>query len=148
MLYFDFVARVLTFVLFKKVTFPKRKCWEYCMLNRVELTIEFFKNDKMLKTDQSMKWWWWRWWFFLRNGWQTKGFKPHYQPGPLSEITTITNLWQAANKILTCTEPKFRLCWVQTEFGLCTSSVWHDGGTNGILKIQIVQGIFIGFSMA
>ena len=30
---------------------------------------------------------------FLWYGWQAKGIQPYFQPGPLSEILTITNLW-------------------------------------------------------
>ena len=34
---------------------------------------------------------------FLWYGWLVKGFKPYFQPGPLSEIFTIANLRHAAS---------------------------------------------------
>ena len=37
---------------------------------------------------------------FLWYGWATKGVKPYFQPGPLSEILTIANLWHAASRRL------------------------------------------------
>ena len=37
--------------------------------------------------------------FFLGNGWPTKGVKPYFQPGPLSETQIIANLRQAASRI-------------------------------------------------
>ena len=46
-----------------------------------------------------------------------KGIKLYFQPGPLSEILTITNLWHTASRIWTCSEPEFRLCWMK----LCSS---------------------------
>ena len=36
---------------------------------------------------------------FLRNGWPSKGFKLHFQLGPLSEILNIANLWLPAKMI-------------------------------------------------
>ena len=42
---------------------------------------------------------------FLRNGWPTKGVKPYFQSGPLSEILTIANLRHAESKILITTTP-------------------------------------------
>ena len=46
------------------------------------------------KTEKTMIWWWM---FddelFLWYGWQAKGIQPYFQPEPLSEILTITNLW-------------------------------------------------------
>ena len=50
---------------------------------------------------------------FLWYGWPTKGVKPYFQPGPLSEILTIANLWQAASRTWTCAEPEFRLYWIK-----------------------------------
>ena len=41
---------------------------------------------------------------FLRNGWQTKGVIPYFQPRPLSEIFIIANLWLATSGIWTCVE--------------------------------------------
>ena len=38
---------------------------------------------------------------FLWYGWLTKGVESYFQPGSLSEILTITNLWIAASKIWT-----------------------------------------------
>ena len=52
---------------------------------------------------------------FLRNGWPKKGVKSYFQPGLLSEILTIANLWYTANRILTCAEPGFRLCWMKLD---------------------------------
>ena len=50
---------------------------------------------------------------FVWYGWPTKGIWPHFQPGPLSEILTIANLWHVASKIWTYTESEFRLCWMK-----------------------------------
>ena len=50
---------------------------------------------------------------FLWYGWPTKGIWPYFQPEPLSEILTITNLQHAASRIWTCAEPKFRLSWMK-----------------------------------
>ena len=36
---------------------------------------------------------------FLWNGSPTKGIKPYFQPGPLSEILTVANLRHAARRI-------------------------------------------------
>ena len=54
---------------------------------------------------------------FLWYGWLTKGVKPYFQPGPLSEILTIANLQHAASRVWTCAEPEFRLSWMK----LCSS---------------------------
>ena len=54
---------------------------------------------------------------FLCYGWSTRGFKPYFQLGPLSEILTMANLQHAASRIWTCAEPEFRLCWIK----LCSS---------------------------
>ena len=43
--------------------------------------------------------------------------EPYFQPGPLSEILTIANLWHAAIRIWTSAEPGFRLWWMK----LCNS---------------------------
>ena len=50
---------------------------------------------------------------FLRNSWPMKGIKPYFQPGPLSDILTIANLWHAGSRVSTCTEAEFRLCWMK-----------------------------------
>ena len=42
-----------------------------------------------------------------------KVFMPYFQPGPLSEILTIANLWHAVSKVWTCAESEFRLCWTK-----------------------------------
>ena len=47
-----------------------------------------------------------------------KAFYPYFQPGPLSEILTITNLWHTASRVWTCAEPEFRLSWMK----LCSSN--------------------------
>ena len=46
-----------------------------------------------------------------------KVFMPYFQPGPLSEILTIANLWHAISRVWTCTESEFRFCWMK----LCSS---------------------------
>ena len=46
-----------------------------------------------------------------------KALMPYFQPGPLSEILTIANLWHAASRVWTCTESEFRLCLMK----LCSS---------------------------
>ena len=48
---------------------------------------------------------------------QWKAFMPYFQPGPLSEILTIANLWHAARSVWTWAKSKFRLCWMK----LCSS---------------------------
>ena len=50
---------------------------------------------------------------FLWNGWPTNGTWPYFQLGPLLEIFTIANLGHSAIRIWSCTEPKFRLCWIK-----------------------------------
>ena len=50
---------------------------------------------------------------FLWYGWPTKGVSPYFQPGPLSEILTISSLWHTVSRILTFSEPVFRLCWIK-----------------------------------
>ena len=50
---------------------------------------------------------------FMWNGWPTRGVKPYFYSGPLSEILTIANLRHAAGRIWIRAEPGFRLCWVK-----------------------------------
>ena len=50
---------------------------------------------------------------FLWYGWPTKGVKPYFQPGPLSEMLTIADLRHATSRIWTCAEPEFRFCWMK-----------------------------------
>ena len=54
---------------------------------------------------------------FLWHDWPTKGIKIYFQARALSEILTIVNLWQAGNRIWSCAELEFRLCWMK----LCSS---------------------------
>ena len=54
---------------------------------------------------------------FLQYGWPTKGVKHYFQPGPLSEILIIANLWHAACRIWAFAKSKFRLWWMN----LCSS---------------------------
>ena len=54
---------------------------------------------------------------FLWYGWPRKDAKPYFQPGPLSEILTISNLRHAASRIWTCAQREFRLSWMK----LCSS---------------------------
>ena len=51
---------------------------------------------------------------FLWYGWPTKGVSPYFQPGPLSEILTTTNLWHTARRVWKCAEPEFRLSWMKS----------------------------------
>ena len=47
--------------------------------------------------------------------WQSRN---HYsQPGPMSNILTITSLWHALTRIWTCTETEFRFCWIKLYHG-------------------------------
>ena len=62
-------------------------------------------------------WWWWRWWIIFVIWLTDKRRLPYFQPGPLSEILTISNLRHTASRIWTCAESEFRLCWVK----LCSS---------------------------
>ena len=62
------------------------------------------------------------WWIvFFWYGWPTKDVYPFFQPGPLSEILTISNLQHAVSRIWTCAEPEFRLCWMK----LCGSDNYY-----------------------
>ena len=67
---------------------------------------------------------------FLWYDWQTRGV--YFQPGPLLEILTITNLRYAANKIWTCAEPEFRLWWMK----LCSSNNNYTTKPRGIGEIM------------
>ena len=49
-------------------------------------------------------------WLLSRNGWPKKGVKPYFQPGPLSEILTIANLWHATSRIWTCVRALLKVC--------------------------------------
>ena len=42
---------------------------------------------------------------FLWYGWPAKGAQPYFQPGPISEILTIANLWHNASTIWAYIEP-------------------------------------------
>ena len=70
---------------------------------------------------------------FLWYGWQMKGLYPYFQPGPLSEILTISNLQHATSRIWTCAEPEFRLCWMK----LCSSDNHYTTSSlyKGILNV-------------
>ena len=48
--------------------------------------------------------------------------------GPLSEVINIANFWCDGNKIWTCTESEFRLCWI---------TLWLHHGTD--VKIRIIS---------
>ena len=54
---------------------------------------------------------------FLWYGWPTKGIESYFQPEPLSDILTITNIWHTASRIWTCIKPEFRHSWMK----LCSS---------------------------
>ena len=49
------------------------------------------------------------WWLFLRNGWTTKGVKPYFQPGPLSNFSPsqISNKPWAGFKLAQNLSPGF-----------------------------------------
>ena len=64
----------------------------------------------------------------LWYGWPTKLFNHINQPGPLSEILTIANLWYAASRIWTCAEPDFRLC----RMNLCSSDNHYTTASRGL----------------
>ena len=53
--------------------------------------------------------------------------KPYFQPGPLSEILTISNLRHAASRIWTCAEPELRLWWMK----LCSSDNHYTTAPQG-----------------
>ena len=76
---------------------------------------------------------------FLWYGWPTKGVKPYFQPGPLSEILTIANLRHAASRIWTCAEPEFRLCWMK----LCSSDNHYTTAPHRILFSFSERSVFI-----
>ena len=69
----------------------------------------------MMNDDELLLWY----------GWPTKGVKPYFLPGPLSEILTIANLRHAASRIWACAKPGFRLCWIK----LCSSA------NQGVVKL-------------
>ena len=73
------------------------------------------QNYVFAKSNQVIKWWWWWWWWWIVFFWYgspTKGVSPYFQPGPLSDILSISNLRHAASRIWTCAEATFRLCWM------------------------------------
>ena len=53
-----------------------------------------------------------------------KAFRPYFQPGPLSEILTISNLRHAASRTWTWAEPEFRFCWMKFCSGDTTERHW------------------------
>ena len=61
-----------------------------------------------------MNWWWIG---FCEMVDRQKAFTPYFQPVPLPDILTITNLRHAASRVWTCAESEFRLCWRK----LCSS---------------------------
>ena len=65
---------------------------------------------------------------FLRNSWPMKGVKCYFQPGPLSEILTITYIWHTA-RIWTCPKPEFRLCWMKLCNSNLTTATWFADKT-------------------
>ena len=71
---------------------------------------------------------------FLWYGWPTKGVKPYFQPGPLSEILTIANLRHAASRIWTSAEPEFRLCWMK----LCSSDNHYTTVPPNVCSISLL----------
>ena len=71
--------------------------------------------QKWLKTNEFRKTFYLRcitrfWLNFLRNDWPTKDTIS-------SQFLTFVNLWHAVNKIWTCADLEFRLCWMK----LCSS---------------------------
>ena len=54
---------------------------------------------------------------FLWYGWPTKGIESYFQPEPLSDILTITNIWHTVSRIWTCIKPELRHSWMK----LCSS---------------------------
>ena len=67
---------------------------------------------------------------FLWYGWPAKGIKPYFQVGPLSDIHIIANLLHIASRTWTCTEPRFRFCWMNYAV-IITTKLRH---TSVILK--------------
>ena len=72
-----------------------------------------------------------KWWIVFWYGWPTEGVYLYFQPGPLSEILTISNLQHATSRIWTCAEPEFRLCWMK----LCSSDNHYTTAPQTLLNI-------------
>ena len=101
-------------------------CWRICetstgvLENLLENLVKFTCNwnfifsivagSSLFNDDDELFYWY---------GWPVKGFWPHFQPGPLSEVLTIANFWHSS----TCTraEPDFRLHWIK----LCSSDNYY-----------------------
>ena len=62
----------------------------------------FVEDDDEVHDDNNESFW--------QNGCPTKGDKPYLQPPPLLEVLIIRNHPHTASRILTCGEPKFKLC--------------------------------------
>ena len=58
-------------------------------------------NLLALVFTRASLWWWWWCWIVLWYGWPMKDFKHYFQPGPLSDILTIANLWHTASSFWT-----------------------------------------------
>ena len=101
-------------------------CWKswdkmnFIIIN-VFLTGKYHFWELLTACFFNFQWGWW-WWLIIFSEWLTDERRLHlyciFQPGPLSEILTITNLRHAASRIWTCTESEFRLCWMK----LCSSN--------------------------
>lgn len=59
-----------------------------------------------------------------------KGIKPFFLLGSLSEVVSIQNLWNFANRIWTCTKPELRLCWIK----LCSFDNHHTMAPQFVIK--------------
>ena len=71
---------------------------------------------------------------------------PYFQPGPLSEILTITNLQYAASRIWNCAEPEFRLSWMKlcSRVNHYTREIWFIKFTICYRKAWLGKAGFLG----
>ena len=64
-----------------------------------------------------------------------------FPAGAIVRIVTITNLWHAASRIWTCSEPEFRLCWMK----LCSSDNHYTAGKTLLEELIFVAYIFVNW---
>ena len=73
----------------------------------------------------------------LRNGWTTKDVELCFQPEPLLEILTISNLQYTMSNIWTCGEPEFKIRWTK----LCCSDNYYTTAIE--ILMQLLRWFFV-----
>ena len=77
-------------------------------------------------------------------------FMPYFQPAPMSEILTMTNLQHTVSRVWICTESEFRLCWMK----FCSSDnhyitapfTWSSNQLPKHQLYQVKSGVFLFYS--